>query len=381
MTRPPVRDVAASVRDRLRNHATATRQDFQRVLVRYGVERLLYRLARSLIRDRFVLKGAMLFATWTDAPFRATGDVDFLAFGDPGVEAAKSAFISLCEAAVDVDDGLIFQADTVVVERTREDEAYQGVRVRFDAKLKNIVIPILIDIGFGDVIHPAALDIDYPRLLDDLPAAHIRAYPAATVIAEKFDAMVRFGDQASRLKDHYDIWAISRTFEFDLATLIAAVRATLENRPAGYSRRLAGRPRGCVCRRSRHSSAMDRVSEPDGADAATAAVSGADHGATGLPEAGSRQFPACNASCPLLVARTRAGRTGPSDDARWRGSFDDITVDRAVRHEPDPAGTTKSPPRKARQAPHCETAAFPNLIPAPRARHKRWLTPNFMRSS
>lgn len=230
MTRPPVRDIATSVRDRIQNHARTSGEDFQRVLVRYGIERLLYRLARSALRDRFVLKGAMLFATWADAPFRATGDVDFLAFGDPGVETAKSAFISLCDQAVDVDDGLVFQRATVVVERTREDEDYQGLKVSFDAKLKNIKIPIRIDIGFGDVIHPASLDIDYPRLLADFPAAHIRAYPPATVIAEKFDAMVRFGDQATRLKDHYDIWAISRTFAFDLTTLVAAVRGTLEQR-------------------------------------------------------------------------------------------------------------------------------------------------------
>ena len=190
MTDAPRKDLAASVRDRLQNHARTTGQDFQRVLVRYGVERLLYRLALSGMRDRFVLKGAMLFATWADAPFRATGDVDFLSFGDPGVETTKSAFIGLCELKIDVDDGLTFPSDTVVVERTREEEDYQGLHVRFDARLKNIRIPILIDIGFGDVIHPAALDIDYPRLLADLPQAHIRAYPPATVIAEKFDAMV-----------------------------------------------------------------------------------------------------------------------------------------------------------------------------------------------
>jgi hypothetical protein len=230
MTDAPKKDIAASVRDRLQNHARATGQDFQRVLVRYGIERLLYRLALSGIRDRFVLKGAMLFATWADAPFRATGDVDFLSFGDPGIETAKSAFIGLCELKIDVDDGLTFPSDTVVVERTREEEDYQGLHVRFDARLKNIRIPILIDIGFGDVIHPAALDIDYPRLLTDLPQAHIRAYPPATVIAEKFDAMVKFGDQATRLKDQYDVWAISRTFSFDAKTLIESAGQTLARR-------------------------------------------------------------------------------------------------------------------------------------------------------
>lgn len=238
MTRPPVRDVAASVRDKLRNLARATGQDFQRVLVRYGIERMLYRLSASPLRERFVLKGAMLFATWADAPFRATGDVDFLAFGDPSVETAKSAFALLCNQDVEVNDGLVFDANTITVERTREDEDYQGLKVRFDAMLKNIVIRIQIDIGFGDVVHPAALDIEYPRLLDDFPPAHVHAYPPATVVAEKFDAMVRFGDQATRLKDQYDIWAIARTVDFELATLAAAVRATFQRRgraiPAGW---------------------------------------------------------------------------------------------------------------------------------------------------
>lgn len=160
----------------------------------------------------------------------ATGDVDFLSSGDPGVETTKSAFIGLCELKTDVDDGLTFPSDTVVVERTCEEEDDQGLHVRFDARLKNIRIPILIDIGFGDVIHPAALDIDYPRLLADLPQAHIRAYPPAAVIAEKFDAMVKFGDQATRLKDHYGVWAISRTFAFDARTLIEAAAQTLARR-------------------------------------------------------------------------------------------------------------------------------------------------------
>lgn len=250
MSREPVRNVGASIRDRLRNHARATGQDFQRVLTRYGIERFLYRLAQSHVRERFVLKGAMLLATWADTPFRATGDLDLLGFGDPGVETARAAFAQLCELQPAVNDGLAFDPATIVVERRREDDDYEGLHVKLDARLDTTVIHILIDIGFGDVIHPAALEIDYPRLLDDLPPANIRAYPAATVIAEKFDAMVRFGDFASRLKDHFDIWAISRTFDFDTATLAAAIGATLANRerelpqgwPAGLTDEFARAP-------------------------------------------------------------------------------------------------------------------------------------------
>lgn len=230
MTDKPKSDIPASVRDRLLKHAKETQQDYNRVLVRYGVERLLYRLSQSNLRDRFILKGAMLFATWADAPFRATGDVDFLAFGDPGVETAKAAFVSLCAPLDPADDGLLFLADSVAVERTREDEDYQGLHVHLEARLKNIPIMINIDIGFGDVINPAPLDIAYPCLLPNLPSPNIRAYPPATVIAEKFDAMVRFGDQATRLKDHFDIWAISQTFPFEAATLVTAVRETLAHR-------------------------------------------------------------------------------------------------------------------------------------------------------
>ncbi len=232
MTQDKKKDVAASVRQRLLNQSRETGQDFQRVLVRYGVERLLYRLSQSPERQRFVLKGAMLFAAWTAAPFRATGDLDLLGFGPDDLAAAGAAFIGLCQLPLNDgdNDGLIFVPESVAVTRTRDDEDYRGLHVRLDGKLKNTIIPILIDIGFGDAVHPAPVDIDYPRLLTDVPAANIRAYPPETVIAEKFDAMVRFDGEASRLKDHYDIWAISETFPFKASMLVEAVRGTLRQR-------------------------------------------------------------------------------------------------------------------------------------------------------
>lgn len=228
---PEKRDVAASVRQRLLDQSRASGQDFQRLLVRYGIERLLYRLSRTDARNRFILKGAMLFAAWADAPFRATGDLDLLGYGDDDVDAARATFVGLCDADADSSaDGLMFMADSVRVDRTREDEDYRGLHVRLEARLKNTRIPILIDIGFGDPVHPAPLDLDYPRLIPDLPPAHIRAYPPESVIAEKFDAMVRFDADTTRLKDHYDIWAISETFPFDAGTLTEAVRRTLDGR-------------------------------------------------------------------------------------------------------------------------------------------------------
>lgn len=253
MTKPPQkRDMAASVRQRLLDQSRASGQDFQRLLIRYGIERLLYRLSKTAARERFILKGAMLFAAWSDAPFRATGDLDLLGFGDDDVDGARATFADLCEGEPNAGepDGLMFIADSVKVERTREDEDYRGLHVRLEARLKKTRLPILIDIGFGDPIHPAPLDLDYPRLIPDLPAAHIRAYPPESVIAEKFDAMVRFDAATTRLKDHYDIWAISETFPFEAETLTQAIRLTLDGRarpfpaewPASLTTDFAKRP-------------------------------------------------------------------------------------------------------------------------------------------
>jgi hypothetical protein len=124
----------------------------------------------------------------------------------------------------------MFDVASIRVETMREEEEYQGLRVRLNAKLANAVIPIQVDIGFGDVVHPAPMSLDYPTLLDDMPAAKIRAYPPETVIAEKFEAMARFGDLTSRLKDHYDIWALSRTFPFEMQTLATAIIKTFKQR-------------------------------------------------------------------------------------------------------------------------------------------------------
>jgi predicted nucleotidyltransferase component of viral defense system len=226
------KNMAASVRQRLRNRPRDEGQDFQRLLVRYGIERLLYRLSQSPVRDRFVLKGAMLFALWSPEPFRSTGDLDLLGFGANDVATVHRAFAEICRQEVP-DDGLVFDANTIRVEPAREDEEYQGARVRLDARLGTAVIALQVDIGFGDVIHPAPKELDYPCLIDDLPSAHIRAYPPETVIAEKLEAMVRFDEQTSRLKDHYDIWVLSHTFPFKKATLATAIEKTFKQRGTG----------------------------------------------------------------------------------------------------------------------------------------------------
>jgi hypothetical protein len=221
-------NIGASVRARLLDRARAERSDFQILLTRYALERLLYRLSVSPHRDRFILKGAMLFVTWVAEPFRPTRDLDLLGHGDSDAEAIAETFRAICAQRV-ADDGVTFDVAALTAAPIREDVEYGGVRVRTTATIAGARIAIQVDIGFGDAITPAAIDIDYPTLLD-APVPHLRAYPVETVVAEKFEALVTLGVANSRLKDFYDLWVISRTFELRQAALVEAVQRTFERR-------------------------------------------------------------------------------------------------------------------------------------------------------
>ena len=216
------------MRARLLDRARREGADFQNLLTRYALERLLYRLSVSAVRDRFVLKGAMLFAAWLKDPFRPTGDLDLLGFGDQEVAQIADVFREVCAVGV-VDDGVTFDVDSLVATAIREGVDYGGVRVRTGATIAGAKVPIQIDIGFGDAITPGAIEIDYPTLLDG-PVPHLRAYPAETVVAEKFEALVSLGLANTRMKDFYDLWLISRTFAFAGAALGEAIRRTFERR-------------------------------------------------------------------------------------------------------------------------------------------------------
>jgi hypothetical protein len=129
MVREPLKNVGASVRARLLQRARDERADFQILLTRYALERLLYRLSRSEHRNRFVLKGAMLFVTWVEAPFRPTRDLDLLGYGESSPEAIHDTFRAICTQPVD-DDGVVFDVDGLEAEPIREDVEYGGVRIR-----------------------------------------------------------------------------------------------------------------------------------------------------------------------------------------------------------------------------------------------------------
>jgi hypothetical protein len=198
------------------------------VLVRYGLERLLYRFSRSEWRDRFVLKGAMVFAVWSLKPHRSTRDLDLLGYGPPDPQRLRDVFRELCELEVEP-DGLTFHADSVRSRRIREQDVYQGIRVTMLATLKRVRIPLQIDIGTGDKVVPPPEDVSYPTLLD-MPAPKLKAYSRYTVVAEKFEAMAVLETANSRMRDYYDIRALAHDFEFDGDTLRGALEATFERR-------------------------------------------------------------------------------------------------------------------------------------------------------
>jgi predicted nucleotidyltransferase component of viral defense system len=227
MPKPP-KNIAASVRARLMNLAQAKGAAFDLVLNRFVIERLLYRLGASAHANDFVLKGATLLMTWLDEPHRGTRDLDLLGFGDSKPEHLLSLFRDVLETPV-VDDGVVFDAKGLRVDRIREELAYGGVRLRTSADLAGARIPVSIDIGFGDALEPGVETIAYPTLLD-LPAPMLRAYARETVIAEKLQAMTTLGRANSRMKDFYDIWMLSRTFEFSDERLARAIAATFGRR-------------------------------------------------------------------------------------------------------------------------------------------------------
>ena len=223
-----LRNIGASVRARLLARARVENTDFQIFLTRYALERLLYRLSVSDQRERFVLKGAMLFAIWQDDPFRPTRDLDLLGHGDPDPAMVAASIRAIC--SVDVpDDGVVFDAAGVEAAPIRSEDQYPGVRVRTGATIAGARLPIQIDVGFGDVITPEPIEIEYPTLLD-APAPILRAYPPETVVAEKTEAIVSLGIANSRMKDFYDLWTIARTVPFEGDNLAEAIRRTFERR-------------------------------------------------------------------------------------------------------------------------------------------------------
>ncbi len=222
-----IRDFGASVRARLLRLSKANGQNFDLVLTRFALERLLFRLSRSPHAGRFVLKGAMLMLSWFEDPYRGTRNLDLLGLGDPSEDLMMATFREIL--AQEFEDGIVFDPDSLRVARIREERDHGGLRLRAIASVGGARVALRIDIGFGDSLEPGAEIVDYPVMLE-LPAPRLRAYAPETVIAEKFQAMVVLGRANSRMKDYYDIWILSRSFSFDDGRLGRAIAATFARR-------------------------------------------------------------------------------------------------------------------------------------------------------
>lgn len=221
-------NLAASIRARLLNHARQTGQDFNLVLTRFCLERLLYRISISEHAPLFLLKGALLFDLWFDVPHRPTRDADFLGFGSSELPVVENTFREICQ--IGVDDGLHFLPDSVKAHEIRKDANYAGIRVTLMATLDGARCNLQADVGFGDAVTPAPQDVEYPTILTDLEAPTLSAYPRYTVVAEKFEALTSLGMANSRMKDYFDLWILARHSDFDGKTLSEAIHATFTRR-------------------------------------------------------------------------------------------------------------------------------------------------------
>ena len=223
-----IKNIVASVHQRLLNKAKESSRPFNELLQYFAIERFIYRLSKSPYADRFILKGALMFSAWCGPASRPTMDIDLLGKIDNRLEVITAAIKDVCLMDVKA-DGISFNAETVETVRITEDAEYEGVRVRVQGGIGNARVSIQIDIGFGDVIIPNPSKVSYPTILD-FPAPELKGYTMESTIAEKFQAMFKLGVLNSRMKDFYDIWVLSRTFDFKGGILAKAVEKTFEKR-------------------------------------------------------------------------------------------------------------------------------------------------------
>lgn len=224
-----ISNMPASVRQRLSTLAKARGIEFQRFLILYALERLLYRLSVSPFADRFILKGASLFSLWMDEPHRRTRDLDLLGKDSPDPAKFVSLFQDLCILPVS-DDGMRFDAATVKARMIREENEFGGVRVTLTAFLENARIAIQVDVGFGDAAVPEPQEVIFPTLLSDFAAPRLLAYQKETAIAEKLHALVTLERGNSRMKDFFDLYVLSQEFAFTQERLSVAVRDAFARR-------------------------------------------------------------------------------------------------------------------------------------------------------
>ena len=227
-------NIADSIKARLLNEARGGGTEFELILVRYACERFLYRLGESAVRDRCILKGATLLALWMKEPYRATHDIDLLAFGESDEETVRTIITTVC-AVPCKEDGITFDLETLKISQIQDNQRYQGQRANLRARLGTARIAVQVDFGFGNAVTSVVDEGSLPTLIRGVPAPLVRTYPRVATIAEKFETMVQLGTRNSRMKDFYDVWALSETFSFDGAELREAVERCFKRRGTAWT--------------------------------------------------------------------------------------------------------------------------------------------------
>ena len=230
-----IKNYGKSIRARLLNVAKQEEVFYQTILTRYFQERLLYRISQTRYRENFYLKGGALMYAYERFAARPTLDIDFLGtrISNDGKRIAE-AFREICSVDC-MEDGVQFDCDKIVTQSITEFKDYHGVRLSIPVTMDTIAQVLTMDVGFGDVVTPHPVSLDYPLLLEGLPEASILAYSTETVIAEKMHAIIDLADQSSRMKDYYDIYHLLTSFQYDTVILQDAINRTFENRYTPYN--------------------------------------------------------------------------------------------------------------------------------------------------
>jgi len=228
MSKEATRNIPASIRQRLLDKSRIDGRPFNEILQYFAMERFLYRLSQSPYANRFILKGAMMLSVWHAVEARSTMDIDLLGKIDNAEATIKDVVRGLI-AIPAPEDGILFDPSTIATSLITEDADYHGIRVTFRAKLDTARINMKLDIGFGDVVFPEPQRLPFPTILP-LPIPELLCYSRESAIAEKCQAMAKLGSLNSRMKDFFDIWLLSRQFDFEAANLREALRLTFEKR-------------------------------------------------------------------------------------------------------------------------------------------------------
>lgn len=222
------KNIAKSIREKLLNHARKNNRPFNEVLLYYGIERFLYRLSLSSYKDVFFLKGALMFFVWQIPAPRPTRDIDLLGRTSNSPKNLMRICQEICATACE-DDGVNWSLETIRLFPTQNQREYQGYRVTFEGNLDTAIIHMQIDVGFSDIIYPRPVLLEYPSILN-LPKPQLLSYTPESMIAEKTHAMLVLGELNSRIKDYFDVWFLSRQFEFEGQKLLDAIAKTFFNR-------------------------------------------------------------------------------------------------------------------------------------------------------